>query len=313
MANAHKTEINNKSIYSSLIDPKMMHKILFISFVLFSTVVLRTYAADLKHGTEFRDCDDCPVMVVIPKGENMLGDRLYDTGLKKSRMRPLHNFILERDIAVSKFEVTRKLYNSCVKEGVCKGEREIIMNIEKNGKITRFVTNKRTLAQYNHPVPVSWQDATEYAAWLSKKTGRKYRLLSYDEWEYVARGGTETIFWWGDEFKLDHEYCRDCITDNIEYKIMAMRERTLPVGLFKKNPYSLFDMLGNLEEWVGGCALVEILGVDGTDPKNCRFRRMRGGGYYSPLKKLIRPTNYGAADNQNINIKVAIRIAVEIN
>jgi len=290
---------------------KSLQKIFPLFLILFSVLSFQAKAGELKPGTEFQDCEDCPVMVVIPKGENMLGDRPYDNEFKTTVKNPLRKFVVEENFAMSKFEITRKLFNICVLDGACEGEKHPVIVFEKDGKQYRHVAIDDPGKTEVFPIPVSWLDAKKYADWLSKKTGRKYRLASGDEWEYAARGGTKTIYWWGDEFKFDHEYCRDCVVYKIENRRLS-RGTYMPAGFFKENPFGLFDMLGNLKEWVDGCRLIKIREIDGTDPSNCRFRMTVGGGYYLS-KKYSRPRKPALADVQNKNIKAAIRLVVEIN
>ena len=93
---------------------------------------------------------------------------------------------------------------------------------------------------------VSWEDAVAYAAWLSKQTRKRYRLPTEAEWEYAARGGTETAYWWGDEMKSAIANCDGCGSqwDN---------KQTAPVGSFRPNPFGLYDTAGNVWEWVQDC------------------------------------------------------------
>ena len=91
----------------------------------------------------------------------------------------------------------------------------------------------------------SWNDAQEYVAWLSEKTGSAYRLMSEAEWEYVARAGTTTRYWWGDSLEWDYANCAEC-TDRGYGGIS-------PTGQFPPNPFGLHDVLGNVWEWVQDC------------------------------------------------------------
>jgi hypothetical protein len=95
----------------------------------------------------------------------------------------------------------------------------------------------------NQPViNVSREDARNYADWLSKRTGKHYRLPTEAEWEYAARGGTITLFWWGDEMELGRANCSDCES--------RPRKKPAPVGSFRPNPSGLYDTAGNVWEWV---------------------------------------------------------------
>jgi len=91
-------------------------------------------------------------------------------------------------------------------------------------------------------INVSWNDVTAYAEWLSEQTGQQYRLPTEAEWEYAARAGTETKYWWGDDIGSNNANCwKESCDDSFEY--------TAPVGSFEPNPFGLFDVLGNVWEW----------------------------------------------------------------
>ena len=95
-------------------------------------------------------------------------------------------------------------------------------------------------------INVSWEDARGYVRWLSGKTGKEYRLLSESEWEYVARGGTQTKYWWGDEIGRGRANCDGCGSRWDD-------EKTAPVGSFRANGFGLHDVHGNVWEWVEDC------------------------------------------------------------
>ena len=101
-------------------------------------------------------------------------------------------------------------------------------------------------ARGNKPViNVSWDDAVEFARWLSNKTGKKFRLPSEAEWEYAARGGTTTRFYWGDEVEKNNANCAGC---GMPWD--GKKDMTAQVGSFPANPFGLFDMAGNVYEWI---------------------------------------------------------------
>ena len=131
----------------------------------------------LSPGTKFRDCDVCPEMVVVPSGTYVMGSPV------KEDEGPQHTVTIGYRLAVGVYEVTFAEWDACVADGGCDGYRP---SDEGWGRGTRPVMN------------VSWHDARAYVAWLSRKTGRSYRLLSESEWEYVARAGTTTRYHMGD-------------------------------------------------------------------------------------------------------------------
>ena len=187
--------------------------------------------------TEFRDCptDDCPLLVKLPTGRFMMGspDSEVSRDIDES---PQHLVELSRPIAIAKFEVTVAQWRACVSDGGCK-------HVPQDG-------NRRG----TYPVVnVSWHDAKSYAAWLSKKTGQRYRLPSEAEWEFAARAGTSTPFWWGAQsdasrarFDLEKPYGGPS-------PVKSGFTHADRVGTLGSNPFGVADMNGNAGEWVEDC------------------------------------------------------------
>jgi formylglycine-generating enzyme required for sulfatase activity len=147
---------------------------------------------------------------------------------------------------------------------------------------------------------VSWQDAVEYAKWLSAQTGRRYRLPTEAEWECAARGGKETVYWWGNDWVKGSANCIGCGS--------KWDKRTAPVGSFQPNPFGLYDTAGNVWEWVEDCWHDNYSGAptDGSawiSGGNCARRVIRGGSWNNPSKDL-RSSNRSSyyLDNRNFNI-----------
>ena len=132
-------------------------------------------------------------------------------------------------------------------------------------------------------INVSWHDAVAYTRWLSEQTGKKYRLPSEAEWEYAARAGSMYSFWWSDPNATGQANCFDCGSE-------WDGKKTAPVGSFSPNRFGLFDMAGNVQEWVADCYHAGYLGAptDGAAwlTPNCTQRVVRGGAYSSPLDSL---------------------------
>ena len=217
-------------------------------------------------GEVFRDCDACPEMVVIPAGTFMMGS---DEG--GSYERPVHAVRIPYRFAVGKYEVTFMEWDACVSDGGC-SHRPDDMGW---GRGARPV------------IDVSWEDAQEYAVWLSRETGEDYRLLSESEWEYAARSGTTTRYYFGDEISPGEA--------NYDYS----EGRTVPVGSYPANEYGLHDMHGNVWEWVEDCWHDDYRGApeDGsawTACLNSWDRVQRGGSWDSGpwgLRSANRNTN----------------------
>jgi formylglycine-generating enzyme required for sulfatase activity len=127
---------------------------------------------------------------------------------------------------------------------------------------------------------VNWDDARRYVSWLSQVTGKPYRLLSEAEFEYAARAGTETAYPWSGEVGM-HANCTDC---------SSHLEQTMPVGSFAANPFGLYDMQGNVDEWVADCMHESYQGApdDGsawTTP-DCHGAAARGGSWAHDSESL---------------------------
>ena len=125
-------------------------------------------------------------------------------------------------------------------------------------------------------IEITWDDAQQYVAWLSNMTGRPYRLLAEAEWEYSARAGTTTAYFWGAEIGKGNAYCIGCDGDRDN-------QETSPIGSFKPNAFGLYDMAGNVWEWVEDCYHDNYDGapIDGSawTAGNCPSRIVRGGSW----------------------------------
>ncbi len=184
-------------------------------------------ATSVVAGEIFRDCDQCPEMVVVPAGSFTMGS---PRGEGSDDERPQHEVTIARAFAVGKYPITFDEWDACVAAGGCKYKPEDA----GWGRSRRPAIN------------VSWNDAQEYVAWLSKKTGKPYRLLSEAEWEYAARGGTTTRYPWGNDPGTNRA---NFYGSGSEWS----GKQTAPVGSFDPNKFGLYDMIGNVWEWVEDC------------------------------------------------------------
>jgi len=237
----------------------------------------------LRPGKTFRDCEDCPSMVVVPAGSFWQGsDDSEPLALKKEKPRRM--ITIAEPFAVGVFEVTMHQWGLCLADGGCstqprdngwgRGSRPVIM--------------------------VSWNDAQEYVSWLSRKTGQSYRLPSESEWEYFARAGEESDWPGGDPvrvcdfgniagretgFRWQHESCTDA----------AVME-TLPVGSFKRNDFGVYDVIGNVAEWTLDCMNLSYLDgpADGSAWSRgiCSSRMTRGGSWFTGTKEIRLPARF---------------------
>ena len=194
------------------------------------------------------DCNDCPEMVSIPAG--------------RYRMGGTREITFARPFAVSKTEVTFAQWDACAAEGGCRHKPDDA----GWGRGNQQVMN------------VNWDDAKQYVAWLSKKTGKPYRLLTEAEWEYAARAGTTTAYYWGNS---DADICQYASVD--KGRPGCGTGRPGPVGSRKPNAWGLYDMSGNVAEWVEDCWNDGIDSMPGDGAArmtgDCARRVLRGGSW----------------------------------
>lgn len=228
---------------------------------------------DLQAGDVFRECPSCPAMVVVPAGTVTVGSPEDESG-RDTDEGPAHRVRIARPLAISRFEVTFAEWNACVVQGGCKGYRP---DAGRSGGDRHPVTN------------VSWHDAQSYSAWLSRKTGGRYRLPSEAEWEYAARAGTKTPFATGETITTSDANF-DCLKAQDGGGRIKCRAKPTSVGSFAANAFGLYDMHGNIEEWT---ADVYSAAYDSTGQKgeaqtkgDPQYRVSRGGSWYSDPQDL---------------------------
>jgi formylglycine-generating enzyme required for sulfatase activity len=201
-----------------------------------------------------------PEMVSIPGGTFAMGSE--DDPSEK----PMHRVTI-KPLAISKFPITVREWNACVAAKSC--------SYVPTGKDDAPVAN------------LSWVDAQQFVEWLSKVTQKPFRLPSEAEWEYAARGGTRTKFWWGDQLQADMANCKGC---NQPYDA----SQPLKVGSFKPNPFGLYDMGGNIHQWVADCWHKNYQGApsDGSPwgDNDCLSHVMRSGSWKND-PSYVRPSS----------------------
>jgi formylglycine-generating enzyme required for sulfatase activity len=203
---------------------------------------------------QFRECVACPEMLVIPDGEYLMGSP-EDEAERYSNEGAQHRVKISGRFAVSKLKVTREQFEKFVNETSYAGD-DRCFTLE-DGKVEersgRSFRNPGFQQDGTHPaVCISWDDAKTYVEWLSKKTGKLYRLLSESEWEYVARADTKTPFWWGASISAD-EANYDARSTYGGSSAGEYRQKTVPADMFKPNPWGLYQVHGNAMEWVEDC------------------------------------------------------------
>jgi formylglycine-generating enzyme required for sulfatase activity/CRP-like cAMP-binding protein/rhodanese-related sulfurtransferase len=216
----------------------------------------RTFSDRLSDGTAG------PTLVEIPAGEFAMGSGNNSLNFDE---RPRHKVALKA-FAIGKQEVTFGEYAV-----FARATGRALPHDEGWGRADRPVIN------------VSWVDAAAYVSWLSGQTGHRYRLPTEAEWEYAARAGSMTLYWWGLKPEGVVANCFNCGSewDN---------RSTAPVGSFPANAYGLHDVAGNVMEWVRDCHYPNYEGAppDGSarEEPGCTQRVVRGGAYASPLDSL---------------------------
>ena len=212
-----------------------------------------------------KDGSQGPEMVVIPAGEFRMGDITGNeciTGNDKPNEKPVHS-VTVKHFAIGRYPVTVSEFRSFVtdreyqteaekpkKRGTCvpQDTSKDIWKKQKdaNWRDPHFSKTDKHLSQTdNHPVVcISWNDAVAYAEWLSEQTRQQYRLPTEAEWEYAARAGTATDYWWGDQINNDWANYYDNDNNSQWGNIL-----TSPGGSYKANPFGLYDTVGNVWEW----------------------------------------------------------------
>ena len=238
-----------------------LHRIIFAGIFAFSTQVFAQVPDEnntYKVGESFKECSNCPEMITIPKGSFMMGD-IQGGGDPDEQF--IRKITFKNDFAVGKYEITWNQWEECVADKACPK----VPYLENSlwGKDTRPVHH------------TFHQQADMYINWLNKKTGSEYRLLSEAEFEYTARSGSQTKYYWGNDLGIDKANCKDCLS--------MWKRGTNPVGSFAPNAYGVFDMHGNLWEVVEDCynPTYEGAPTDGSArvQKDCKVQAIRGGGW----------------------------------
>ena len=282
--------------------------------------------AYFRPGDTFKDCADCPEMVVIPAGSFRMGSSPAERrwavkqGAKQEWVdweTPRKNVRIGYKFAVGKSEVTKGQYKTFVRD-TDRGTGDgcyAFDNGKWNKEASKSWRDPGYSQQDNHPaVCVSWDDAKAYVRWLSRKTGQTYRLLSESEWEYTARAGTETVRYWGHDWE-NKEGCKyanvadfsDLFDCSDGYKF------TSPAKKYRANRFGLHDMLGNVWEWTEDCWHNSYNGAPAngsawTTGGNCRVRVLRGGswsGFPGILRSAIRSRNTTDYRNLDYGFRVA--------
>lgn len=237
------------------------------AFCIFTSLLVTAGAFAQEPGETFQDCPVCPVMVVVPAGDFTMGSP-EDERHRRDNEDSQHPVSIADSFAVGIYEVTFNEWDACVAEGEC---GEYSPEDVEWGRDTRPV------------IEVNWHDTSLYVDWLSRKTGKEYRLLTEAEWEYAARGGTSTPYFWGEEISGENARYD---SGSMMLKMLGFgtnTDGTVPVGSYEPNGYGIYDMHGNVWEWVEDCYNETYAGAptDGSAwlSGNCKSRVLRGGSW----------------------------------
>jgi formylglycine-generating enzyme required for sulfatase activity len=219
----------------------------------------------------FQDCEGCPAMVALTVMNYSMGSPASEPGRRDTEGPRSIN--LAKAFAIGRFEVTVGEFALFVAET----RHAVNTPCSHAGAISKTASWKKPGFEQNarHPVTcITWYDAKAYVNWLSRKSGKTYRLPSEAEWEFAARGGTATAYWQDEKIGMG------------QANFGATRDGTIPVGYFGANAFGLADVHGNVSELVADCWTPELgyLAADGRAmilSGDCGQRVVRGGGWDS--------------------------------
>ncbi len=240
-------------------------------------------AASQGFRDRLRSGGEGPEMIWLPAGDFLMGAKKSSPD---SEEKPQHKVHIPR-LAMSRFEVT-------------------IAQYERFARATgRKLPDTLYMDKADHPIiNVSWDDAIYYARWLSKQSGHRYRLPTEAEWEYAARAGTTTSYWWGNRIGKNRAHCFGC-------GAAFDPRKPARIGSFAPSPFGLYDTAGNVMEWVQDCWHNDYVGApeDGSAwaGGDCSRRVVRGGSYSSPARSL-RPAKRDSYRSNHGYDNVGIRV-----
>ena len=261
-----------------------------------------THSAVAAAPDTFKDCDVCPEMVVIPAGQFMMGSPSDEEGRHVDE-GPVHR-VQVPSFALGKYEVTRGQFAAFVRATGYSAGGDCVVGLSnmasKNWRDPNFSQTDR-----DPVVCVNWADAKAYVEWLGRETGERYRLPSESEWEYAARAGTTTARYWGNDpdaactnANVGDRSAKHTFSSLTMHNCRDGHVYTAPVGSFRANGFGLYDVLGNVWEWVEDCWIGSYVGAlsngDSWTTGDCYTRDLRGGSWYS-LPERARAARRGSS------------------
>jgi formylglycine-generating enzyme required for sulfatase activity len=251
----------------------------------------------------FKDCAQCPEMVVVPAGTFTMGSPPDEP--EREHLPGSENQVsvtIAQPFAVGRFAVTRGEFAAFVSAtsqtipGGCNYSKD------KDWRSVGFPQTD------HHPVVcVSWHDAKAYAEWLSSTTGQSYRLLSEAEREYVTRAGTTTAYWWGSTISPAQANYLDKGRPSSD----AKRNGTVPVESFEANPWGLYNVHGNVHDWTEDCGPI-LRDARARTVENCDRRVIRGGAWAETPRSLRSANRNATPANSRFN-QYGLRVARTLN
>jgi serine/threonine-protein kinase PpkA len=235
---------------------------------------------------------NAPSLIRIPAGSFIMGD---DSNMHTA---PTHKVTLSKAFAISKYEITFAEYDYFAQS------------------TAKPLPGDNGWGREDRPaIHVSWEDANNYAQWLSKTTGKKFRLPTEAEWEYVARAGSAARYWWGDS-ELDAKGKANCRRGCSSSFSGLFGSKTAPVGSYLPNPFGVYDTAGNVSEWVQDCYEENYTEAKANgsayEHKQCQGRVVRGGSTKDNVQRL----SSSARDNipsGYANETLGFRLVMELN
>jgi formylglycine-generating enzyme required for sulfatase activity len=246
----------------------------------------------LKPGESFKECaTDCPEMIVLPAGSFTMGSPATNEGNFLAEQHPV---TIPRPFAVSKYEVTFADWDACARYGDCEPD----------------ITDSNFGRGRQPVINVTWYHAQQYVGWLSRMTGKIYRLLSEAEYEYATRAQTQTVYPWGNEVRSNNANCIGCGSQ-------WDGRQPAPVGSFAPNPFGLYDMVGNIWKWLQDCEHSNYKNApkDGSawiEQGECKFRMVRGGSWANhpaQLRSAFRNSDSDTFRNSRLGFRIARTLA----
>jgi formylglycine-generating enzyme required for sulfatase activity len=254
-----------------------------------------------KAGTILRDCADCPEIVVVPAGSLRMGSDAFDPD-GESNEKPQHLVTIPASFGVGRQEVTVEQFRRFVEASSYEASAVCYTDPDGDGQYVDMARagygwSRPGFPQYEQgpqePVTcVTWFDAQAYTAWLSEVSGKTYRLLTEAEWEYAARAGSTSPFFWDSSSADACTYGNGADKQTLalewwpsKWPVAACDDGhlyTSAAGSYKPNRFGLFDLTGNVSEWVQDCYAENYASAptDGAAAGgDCAYRVVRGGNW----------------------------------